>query len=449
MKDRDLTQGSIGKNLFLFFVPVALGTVFQQLYNAADAVIVGKYVGTEALAAVGGSSANIINVLIGFFVALTSGAAVVVAHQYGAKNTEELKKSVSTGFTLCLGLGIVITVLGIGISKPLLYLLKTPEEIIEDSNQYLIIIFLGVVAQLVYNMEAGILHAIGDSKSPFLYLLIGCGSNILLDIIFVRNLQMGVAGAAYATIITQTLSAVLASIKLISTKEAYRIDVKKLGIHWGLLKDMLHLGIPAGLQSSMYSISNIIIQVGLNILGTKYIAAWSLTGKIDGFFWAISNAAGIAVMNFAAQNYGAGKLDRVRACQKIGLISSMLMTIGMSVLLLTLGTKAVPLFTDDLEVVEKTIYIMWWFVPFYFTWTLIEILSGIFRGVGDAVVPVIITGIGIAGFRVLWMVTAFQWFPNIDILSVQYVISWAITDVAFLIYYRSGKWQKGAKIIEE
>lgn len=436
----DLTEGSIGRKLISFFLPIAAGTLFQQLYNAADAIVVGKFVGTIALAAVGGSAAHITNLLIGFFVALSGGSTVVIAQLFGAKDEESIQKATGTAIAFCIISGIVLTIVGFAFTPVFLRVLQSPPDTIAESTTYLRIVFLGVTAQLLYNMEAGVLNAVGDSRSPFIYLSICCIVNIFLDLLLVAIFKMGVAGAAIATIASQILSAVLATAKLMRSKEAYRITLKGIGLHRKLLGRMLHIGIPAGLQSSMYAISNMIIQVAVNLLGTATVAAWSLSGKIDGFYWACSNAAGIAVMNFAAQNYGAGRMDRVHDCEKLSLKLFMGVTLLFSALLLGVGRSVLPVFNDDAEVLAKTWQVMLYMVPLYFTWTYIEIISGVLRGIGDAVVPVIIIGVGVCLLRVVWIATVYRSHPTMLNVCLAYPISWIVTDVAFFFYYRRVKW---------
>jgi len=442
MKQRDLTEGSILKGLVLFFLPIAAGNLFQQFYNAADAVIVGKYVGTGALAAVGGSAANIFNVLISFFVSLASGAAVIVGHQFGAKNEKELQKSISTGLTFCFFVGIGITIFGIVTAKPLLSLLKTPAETIEDSARYLNIIYLGVTAQILYNMEASIMHAVGDSKSPFIYLFICCATNIALDIVFVKELNLGVEGVAIATALVQVLSLILGTVRLVRTKEMYRIDLKNLRIYKDVLKKMLRIGIPSAFQSSAFSVSCVIIQVAVNTLGTTIVAGWALSSRVDGFYWVLSGSAGTAVMNFTAQNFGANKMDRVKAGEKVALRVFLIMTAVVCAILLTLGRLALPLFTDDPNVVQATSTVMLWIIPFYIIWTFLEVINGLLRGVGDVMIPTIISCVGIALFRVIWIAVVFRFFPTLEVVTLSYGTSWILTVTALMIYYYSGKWQK-------
>jgi len=439
---QDLTEGSIAKKLIMYFLPIAAGTLFQQLYNAVDAIIVGKFVGTVALAAVGGSAANITNVLIGFFVALSGGCSVVIAQLFGAKDEHNLRRATGTAVAFCLISGLALSLMGWLLTPSMLRWLKAPDNTMTDAVRYLRIVFLGVTSQILYNIEAGILQAVGDSRSPFRYLLASCATNIVLDLLFVVVFHMGVTGVAVATVIAQLLSMTLATVRLMRSTEAYRIDVTQIRIDRLLLQKMLRIGVPAGLQSSMYSVSNMIMQIAINVLGTTVVAAWSLSGKIDGFYWACSSAACIALTNFIAQNYGAGQMQRVKDGFKLALKLFLCVTVGFSILLLTLGQLSLVLFTDDMAVVEATRVVMRWVVPFYFLWSLTDMLTGLLRGVGDAVNPVIICGIGTCLFRVLWIAIVFRLHPTLIIVCLSYCTSWFLTDLAFLRYYRKGKWRR-------
>lgn len=372
--------------------------------------------------------------------ALSGGSAVVIAQLFGAKDEESIHKATGTAVAFCIISGIALTIVGLVFTPFFLRILQSPENTIPEATTYLRIVFLGVTAQLLYNIEAGVLRAVGDSKSPFIYLFICCMINIFLDLLLVAVLKMGVAGAAIATIASQIMSAALATVKLMRSSEAYRITVKGICIDRYLLGRMLRIGIPAGLQSSMYAISNMIIQVAVNLLGTATVAAWSLTGKLDGFYWACSNAAGIAVMNFAAQNYGAGHMDRVHSCEKLSLKMFMGVTLLFSAALLGLGRFVLPVFTDDAEVLTQTWQMMLYMVPLYFTWTYIEIISGVLRGIGDAIVPVIIIGVGVCLLRIVWIVTVYNAHPTMLNVCLAYPISWIVTDIAFFFYYRRVKW---------
>ena len=446
---KDLTQGVVWKKLLIFFLPIAAGTCIQQLYNAVDGLIVGRFVGTIALAAVGGSAAQIINLLIGFFVATTAGASVVIAQVYGAGRDEDVRLAAGNALAVFALLGLVLMAFGLVATPAMLRLLHTPEDTMEASILYLRIYFLGVPFVLILNMESNMLRSVGDSFSPFLYMVAGCVSNIVLDAVFVLLFHWGVAGVAIATVLAQVLNMGLLTWKLLRTQESYRLSFRDMKLRGVYLRNMMRLGVPSGLQSSMYAVSNMIIQVGVNSLGTIVVASWAMTGKTDGIFWAVSNALGAAITSFVGQNLGAGRQDRVKLCVRQGLILSGIITVSMSGLIMLLGRPLLHILTEDQAVIDTTYQIMTYFVPFYFTWTLIEVLSAVLRGAGDAVRPVVIIGLGICLLRILWILTLFQWFHTLLVLSLCYVVSWVVTSTAMTIYYRRGRWMQRANVIVE
>ena len=446
---KDLTQGVVWKKLLVFFLPIAAGTCIQQLYNAVDGLIVGRYVGTIALAAVGGSSAQIINLLIGFFVATTAGASVVIAQVYGAGRDEDVRLAAGNALAVFALLGLVLMAFGLIATPAMLRLLRTPEDTMEASILYLRIYFLGVPFVLILNMESNMLRSVGDSFSPFLYMVAGCLLNIALDALFVIAFGWGVAGVAVATVLAQVLNTMLLTRRLMRGEEEYRLSLRNLKLKGVYLINMLRLGVPSGLQSSMYSVSNMIIQVAVNSLGTVVVASWAMSGKTDGIFWAISNALGAAITSFIAQNHGAGRTDRVRACVRQGLIMGYLVTGVVSTLLMLAAIPMLRILTTDEAVVRTTYTIMSYFVPFYVTWVLVEVLSAVLRGAGDAVYPVIIIGLGICLFRVIWIFTVFAHFGTLLSLCLSYVVSWVLTSVALLIYYKKGGWMKRHRIIDK
>ena len=444
----NLTEGSVWKKLLVFFLPIAAGTIIQQLYNAVDGLIVGRFVGTNALAAVGGSSAQIINVLVGFFVAMTAGASVVIGQIYGAGRREDLNKAIGNAVTVMGLFGIALMILGFAASPALLRLLNTPEETMEGAVLYLRIYFLGVPFLMVLNMESSILRAVGDSFHPFLFMVAGCVLNIVMDAVFVIVFGWGIAGVAVATVAAQVVNTALLTRQLNRKGQEYRLTFRELGVKGVYLANMLRLGVPAGLQSSMYSVSNMIIQVGVNSLGTVVVASWAMSGKTDGFYWAISNAMGAAITSFIAQNYGAGRTDRVKQCVKQGLIMHLVITVVVSAALMLTAIPVLRLLTPDEAVVETTYLIMSYFVPFYFTWVLVEVLSAVLRGAGDAVYPVVIIGIGVCLFRVIWILTVFRYFGTLLSLCLSYTVSWTITSIALVIYYRKGGWMNRRRIVD-
>ncbi|MCF0151637.1 MAG: MATE family efflux transporter [Firmicutes bacterium] len=439
-KRNDLTQGVIWKKLMLFFLPVAAGTLIQQTYNAVDAAIVGKYVGTTALAAVGGSVSHILNVMVGFFIAMTAGSSVIISHFYGSKDLEKVGAAARTGISFCNIIGLVVTVIGILGSRTMLRWMGTPAETIDDAEVYLKLCFAAAWAVLIYNMGAGILRASGDSRRPFIYLASCALTNIVLDLVFVVGFDMGVAGAAIATSLSQFVSAGLVLLRLYTADEPYRLQFKPFSINGLILSRMMKIGIPSGLQSSMYSVSNMLVQVGVNSLGATFVAAWSLTGKLDGFYWAIMTAVGTSVISFVGQNYGAGDFARIRESVRVSLRLFMVFTV-ITMGVFTLGGKLMlALFTNDTALIDLTYHVLMYFVPFYIIWTVIEIHAGALRGAGDATAPVIYTGIFTCLLRVIWVATVFRMAPSIECLCWCYPLTWVLTCIPMVLRYRSEKW---------
>ena len=368
IEGNQITEGVIWKQLLKFFFPILFGTFFQQLYNTVDAVIVGRYVGKEALAAVGGTTGTLINLLVGFFVGLSSGATVIISQYYGAKNGEKVKEAVHTAIAFSIMGGIILMILGLIGAPFALKAMGTPEDVMNYAVVYIRIYFIGIIGNLVYNMGSGILRAIGDSKRPLYFLMTSCLVNIVLDIIFVVVLKMNVAGAALATILSQLVSAVLVIIVLVRSEDVYRLIISEIRLHFRMVKRIIQIGFPAGLQSAMYSISNVIIQSSVNALDIDTIAAWTAYSKIDALFWMIIGAFGISITTFVGQNYGAGKVERVHKGIKICLQMTFVTSIVISGILYIFGGYIYRLFTNDIAVLEKGIEILHFLVPFFVTY---------------------------------------------------------------------------------
>ena len=440
-KNLDLTTGSIPKKLILFFLPIAAGTLFQQLYNTVDAMVVGKFVGTEALAAVGGSAAMIIALFIGFFVALTSGASAVIAQLAGARQEEDVSRAIHSAFAFSILAGLLLTAVGLPLMPRLLAWMKTPEDTMRDSILYLRIYFGGSVFMLLFNMGSSVLQAMGDSRHPLYYLICSCVLNIILDLLLVVGFHMGIAGVAIATVISQMISSLLILHRFCTMQGSHRLLLGKLRIHPALMSKMLMVGVPAGLQASMYNVSNMIVQIGVNSLMTVVVAAWSVSSKVDGIYSCISSALGVAVMGFVGQNYGAGREDRVRETLSLSLKIFLPVTVVLGTVVLLFSKFCLGIFLEDPEVILTTQKIMWHFVPAYLLWTYIEIISGALKGVGDAVKPLIIVGVGVCVFRLLWMAFVFPYAHTISGLSLCYPVSWLITTAALSIYCRRQGWR--------
>lgn len=434
-KVNGITEGVIWKQILIFFFPILFGTFFQQLYNAADAVIVGRFVGKEALSAVGGSTGTVINLLVGFFTGLSSGATVVISQHYGAKQQEKVSSAVHTAIAFSLLGGVILMLLGLFGAPVILQWMRTPADIWDSAVLYIRIYFLGIIGNLIYNIGAGILRAVGDSKRPLYFLIAACMTNIVLDVLFVVVLKMGVAGAALATIMSQAMSAVLVIILLMRTNDMHRFVPKLLRLEMSMLARIVKIGLPAGLQSVMYSLSNIIIQSSINSLGTDTVAAWTAYGKVDSMFWMIISAFGISITTFVGQNFGAGKTDRIRkgVTQCMGMAA--VTTIGLSLLLYNFGEYCLRLFTVDTAVIGIGIQLMHFLVPCYITYITIEILSGALRGIGDCWIPTIICLLGVCVLRAIWNMLVVPMYPNVRMVAASYPITWVVTSVAFAVYY--------------
>ncbi len=435
-----ITEGVIWKQLLIFFFPIMLGTFFQQLYNTVDAVVVGQFVGKEALAAVGGTTGTILNLLTGFFVGLSSGATVIISQYYGARRPAETSLAVHTSVALGIAGGLLFTVVGLLFSPVALRIMGTPEEIMDHALAYIRIYFAGMVFNLVYNMGAGILRAVGDSKRPLYFLIFSTLLNVALDLLFVVAFQMGVVGAAVATILCQAISAVLVLFTLMRSDDVYRVILREIRFHLPILRDIIRIGLPAGLQSVVYNISNMIVQSAINSFGTNVIAAWTAYGKIDGIFWMIMGAFGTSATTFAGQNFGAQKYDRIRKSVRICTAMAMAAAVLITTVVLVFGPVIFRIFTPDDEVVARGMEIVRYLAPFYFTYVCIEVISGTVRGAGDSLYPMIMTCLGVCVGRVLWLLLVVPQHHTVQMVTAGYPLSWALTSLLFILYYLHGGW---------
>ncbi len=439
-KSASITEGNITKALLYFFFPILFGTFFQQLYNTVDAIVVGRFVGKDALAAVGGGAAVFVNLIVGFFTGLSSGATVIISQFYGADDQSKIKKAVHTAISMCFIGGLLMMLLGIIFCRPIMILIKNPPEIMDQSVLYLKIYFIGMIPMFIYNIISGIFRAVGDSKTPLVILIISCFVNILLDLVFVILFRLGIRGVALATVISLTISSVISLITLHHSTGCYRFRFKDITLDAYMLYQILKIGFPAGIQSTLYTVSNLIIQTNINTFGTNDIAAWAAYGKIDVVFWMIINAFGISVTTFAGQNYGAGRIDRVKKGMWITLGLSSATTIIISLIFMAVPAPLLSLFTSDNNVISEGIIMMNFLVPFYLTYISIEILSGTIRGCGISFAPMMITVFGICGIRLAWLFSIVPLHKDIITVIWSYPITWMVTSIAFWIYYLSHKW---------
>lgn len=437
-----ITEGVIWKQLLTFFFPIMIGTFFQQLYNTADAVIVGQYLGKTALAATGGTSSVLINLLVMFFINLSSGASVVISQYYGARKEKELKDTLHTAIALALTGGLILSAIGVSCTPAVLRFLHSPEDVQPLAVIYLRVYFSGMITVLVYNIGSAILRAVGDSRRPLHFLIVACFINILLDLLFVAVFHFGIAGAAAATVIAQGISAVLVLRTLLTTQDIYKLTWKDIRFHPALLKRILFIGFPAGLQASMFNISNIIIQSTLNGFGTDIVAAWTAFNKLDAIFWMGSNAFGVSIMTFSGQNYGAGKFDRIRKSCRICLGMFASYSAVLSVLFALIGGYGLLLFTSDPSVLHYGRMIMMTMTPFYITYIFVETYSGAIRGTGNTLIPMLITCFGVCVLRVLWIFLYIPGHHTVRAVVSSYPITWAFTSLLFILYYFRGNWLK-------
>lgn len=443
LKSNDnMTEGSILNAVVRLFIPIALGIFFQQLYNTSDAIIVGNFVGKEALASVGGPTGAIVNLIVGFFTGVSSGSAVIISQMYGAKNSDGISKTVHTSIMLAVLSGLIFTIAILLFAADMLRLMGTPEDIMDYSIQYFKIYSIGMIPSLIYNMGASILRATGDTKRPLFYLIITCVINVVLDIIFIVGFKLEVAGAAIATVISQVISALIIIIVLYKSDEDYKFLPSRLKFTGSILGRIIYIGIPAGLQSVMYSSSNIVVQTSINSFGTDTIAAWAAYSKLDAFLWMTVNSVGVAVMTFAGQNFGAGKYERIHKCVKISLVLTVVITVVMGSAMIIFGKNLLSMFNSDKAVISIGFTILRFLVILYIIYVPIEIFAGVLRGVGDAIVPTLITCFGICVLRILWIIVAVPIKHTLFTTLMSYPVTWIVTTLMFVIYYFKGKWLK-------
>ena len=435
-----ITEGVIWKQLLLFFFPIMLGTVFQVMYNTVDAIVVGRYVGKVALAAVGGPTGTLINLIVGFFMGVATGCTVVIAQFYGAEDAERTSRAVHTAMALALCGGAAIGVFGALGAKAMLRLMSTPSEVLPHAAGYLQVFFGGSVTTLVYNMGSGILRAKGDSKRPFYLLVAGTVVNLGLDLLFVIVFRWGVTGVAWATVLSQAASAAGVWLCLAREEEAFRLEARKVRFDPLLLRNIIGIGLPAGLQGSMYSVANVVIQAAINSLGVNAVAAWTISSKIDALYWQSMAAFGMALSTFAGQNFGARRYDRVRRSIWDCTWLSALLTVLYLALALPLARFWFGIFTDDAAVIEIGVSVMFIMMPWYFSYIPIETLDGGIRGTGDSVRPTVIMAVGVCASRLLWVWLVLPRWRSVATLAWCYPMSWVITAFAFVVYYLKSGW---------
>ena len=433
LKNNNLTEGKIWKVMLRFVLPIFLGTLFQSLYNTIDAIIVGRFAGKEALAAIE-SVLNFHRLPVSFFVGLSSGATIIISQYFGAKKKEEVSKASHTAILFAIVGGLLLSVLSCVLSPFFIKLIKVPNEIFYQAQIYTIICFSGIVFSMVYNIGSGILRALGDSKTPFYILIVSNILNIILDLILVVVFNLGVIGVGFATLISQIASAILIFIILLRTKLDCKIYINKICFYKKYLKEIFRLGLPIGVQSVLYPISNTIIQSSINTFGVNSIAAWAISGKLDFLIWTVSDAFSIAISTFIAQNYGAEKHQRARDGIKVALFMSMIAIFMISFTLYFYNKPLAYFLIDDKNIVDLTSKIIKLIAPLYFIYVIGDVLSGAIRGIGDTFNPMIINIFGICVCRVLWIFFIVPLNPTFFMVLYGFIVSWIITAIMYITY---------------
>lgn len=435
MKQRaSLTEGSIVKGIVAFAVPLLLSNLFQQLYNSVDAAVVGNFAGSIDLAAVGSTGA-LINLLIGFFLGIATGTSVLYAMRYGAEDYKALKKLTDAAFFLALAAGAFITVFGIIFAPQMLRMMSTPDDVFDISVGYLRIYLSGTIFNMVYNVGAAMIQAQGNSMKPLLYLFISGVTNLVVDIIFVAALGMGADGAALATVMAQAISAILVLRYLIRQKTEYRFRPMDMKIDPTVLKELVRISIPCGLQGSMFNISNLLIQAKINGFGAIAMAGITAYNKIDGFIYMPMMALCLSVSTYVGQNIGAGHFDRVKKGIAVCLYTSVgiALVVGWSVILCF--DTVIRLFTQDPTAIEFARRMMWFMAPFTCLYSFSDILGGAMRGAGAAVQVTTITALCICVSRIVWLAVMLRIIYDIRIVFLCYPITWILSSIVMSIYY--------------
>ncbi len=434
-----MTDGNILKKILFFSIPLILGNLLQQLYNTADSIIVGNFVGSNALAAVG-SSTSLINLLIAFSQGAAVGAGVVVSQYLGADDRKGIHDAVHTSMAIALILGIALTIGGVFLSRPLLLWMNTPQDVLADSVAYLQIYFGGVVFNVLYNMASGILNAVGNSKRSLLYLGSASLTNIILDLLLVRGFHMGVAGAAIATDISQLVSSVLAIGFLVRVPSSYQISFRHIRIQKKMASRIIRIGLPTGIQNMVISFSNVLVQSSVNRFGADAMAGFGAYMKIDGFNILPVTSFSMAVTTFTGQNYGAGKIDRVKKGMWATLAMGFIYTIATGALLLLFSDPLMRMFTDNTAAIAYGELTMHYFCPFYFLLSILHGLAGTVRGTGKSVPPMVVLLVSLCLFRIVWIQWILPFFPTIDGVFILYPVSWLLGMLLMVLYAWKGRW---------
>ena len=438
----DFTEGSLGRKIIKFSLPLFLGNLFQQLYNAADSLIVGNTLGPQALASVS-SSGSLIFMMVGFFNGLAIGAGVVISKYFGARDQERMQKAIHTDLAFGLVAGLFLTVFGVLMTPYILAWMRTPQDIIEGSITYFRIYSFGILFCVMYNITMGIMNATGDSTHPLIYLLISSVTNIILDLFFIKVLHWGVGGAAAATTIGQALSFILCMIRLVRTDDVYKVYIRNIRFDVPLLKEIIRYGLPSGIQNSVIAIANVFVQSNYNTFSSVAVAGCGSYAKIEGFAFIPINAFVAALTTCISQNLGAGNHDRARRGARFGILVCMALAETIGLLEFIFAKHLIALFNSDPEVIAFGVRQIHVESLFYFLLALSHSIAGVMRGAGKAKVPMFVM-LGVwCIFRVLYITMAMSISHTIELVFAAYPITWSISSVIFLIYLLRSNWVHG------
>lgn len=437
-----MTEGPIWKKIIFFAMPMFLGNLFQQLYNTADSLIVGNFLGSNALAAVS-SSGNLIFLMVGFFNGIAMGAGVVIARFFGARDIENMQKAIHTTIAFGLVASIILTIVGMILAPQILILMDTPANVLPESVTYFRIYFAGSIGLVMYNIFVGILQAIGDSKHPLNYLIISSVINVILDIVLITFFHMGVGAAAFATIISQFISATLCLIRLLRSKEEYRVSLKKIGFDKEMLKMIIRYGLPSGLQNSIIAIANVVVQSNINAFGEMAMAGCGAYSKIEGFAFLPITSFTMALTTFVGQNLGARQYERARKGAKFGMLCSMGIAEFIGIVMFISAPILIAAFNNDPEVVSFGTDRARTSALFFFLLAYSHCISAILRGAGKSMVPMVVMLIFWCVVRVTFLIVLAPIVNSIDIVYWVYPLTWSLSSIAFFIYYKKADWLHG------
>lgn len=447
-KNVNLTEGVIWKQLVTFTIPLLLSALLQQLYNTVDLLIVGRFAGEKDMAAIG-ATGPIILMIVALFIGLSTGVSVLVAQYYSAGRREDLTKTIETNFALAIYGGLGLTIFTYIMTPYFLSWMDTPADIMDQAILYMRVVFLGNVPMMVYNMGSGVLRSVGDSVRPFNFLAVSALLNIILDLVLVAVFPMGAFGAAVATALAQSVSGFLVIGSLVKTRDTYHLDIRKIRFHREILMRIFAIGLPAGIQSSLISFSNVIIQAKINLFGAAAIAGVAASGRIDGFVFTALSAFSIAATTYSGQNIGAGKVDRLRK----GLATSLTMVVAFMVLISAIiALFRIPLmaiFNGDPKVIEYGQRMLLVLSPGYIIISLADVLGGFIRGSGKSMPVMAISIFGMFVVRMAWIHLAMPIFKSIDVIYYSYPLTWVVTFILMLIYYKWGRWRPEELFEEE